>query len=111
VTANSNRASGRATRASHQARSGLGHAAGIPDATLITADASKVTPLEFMDAIGMSSPEKRAKRQAELRAQCIRAIEGGHLYGWPGLLVAECRAIIAERDKPELKRTGTGDWW
>jgi hypothetical protein len=66
---------------------------------LITARADQMTPLEFMDTIGMSSPEKRAKRQAELRAQCIRAIEGGDLYGWPPLLVEECRQIMAvERD-------------
>jgi hypothetical protein len=58
-----------------------------------------MTPLEFMDAIGMSSPEKRAARQAENREQCIRAIEAGDTYGWPPLLVEECRAIMAvERD-------------
>lgn len=64
---------------------------------LIIADASRVTPLAFMDAIGMSSPEQRAESKREMEEQCIRAIERGDTYGWPPSMVAECRKIIAAR--------------
>lgn len=63
---------------------------------LIVADASKVTPLQFLDALGLSSPEQRAANLASLREQCINAIERGDTYGWPPLMVADCRKIMAE---------------
>lgn len=65
----------------------------------VTADARNVTPLQFMDAMGMSSPEKRAARLIENQERCIRAIVRGDTYGIPPLLVEECRAIMAERER------------
>lgn len=68
---------------------------------LVTADARKTSGLDFMDAIGFSSPEERAARRALMQEQCIRAIQAGDTYGWPPLMVAECRTIIAERQALE----------
>lgn len=64
---------------------------------LIAANARAVSPRQFLDALGMDSPEKRTARQALLREQCIRAIEAGDTFGWPPLLVEECREIMAQR--------------
>jgi hypothetical protein len=66
------------------------------------ADASKVTPRQFIDALGLSSPEEREARRAADREGCMRAIRRGDTFGWPGVLVDQCRAIIAERDGAEL---------
>jgi hypothetical protein len=53
----------------------------IPAWEIVTADARKVSPREFMDALGLSSPELRAKRDeqgrkfaAELEAKQRREI-------------------------------------
>jgi hypothetical protein len=75
------------------------------------ADASKVTPRQFIDALGLSSPEEREARRAADREGCMRAIRRGDTFGWPGVLVDQCRAIIAERDAVELApvvRTASG---
>ena len=64
----------------------------------IIADARKVSPRAFLDALGLSSPELRAERQRNLEEQCIRAIERGDTYGWPPMMVADCRRIMAERE-------------
>lgn len=64
----------------------------------VTADARKVSPLGFLDALALSSPEKReAQRQRDIES-CIRAIHRGDTYGYPPVLVAECKRIIAERE-------------
>ena len=60
----------------------------------ITADASKVTAREFLDAVGLSSPEIRAERQARLERECIDAIKSGDTYGWPPVLVEHCRKLM-----------------
>lgn len=61
---------------------------------LITANASKVSGAQFLDAfLGPYEP----KRQ-ETFEQCIRLIEvGADLYGYPPALIEHCKAIIAER--------------
>jgi hypothetical protein len=64
---------------------------------LITADASKMSGLAFMDATGVSSPEKRAADRLQMQQQCIRAIERGDTYGWPPMMVAECRKLMEAR--------------
>lgn len=64
----------------------------------IVADARAVTPRQFLDSLGLSSPEVRAKRDRELREQCIRAISRGDTYGWPPALLAECRKLIEEQE-------------
>jgi hypothetical protein len=64
---------------------------------LITADASKMSGLAFMDATGMSSPEKRAERIHRDRQACIRAIRNGDTRGFPPMFVADCRRIMAEQ--------------
>jgi hypothetical protein len=61
------------------------------------ADASKMSGLAFMDATGMSSPEKRATDRLQMQQQCIRAIERGDTYGWPPMMVAECRKLMEAR--------------
>lgn len=66
--------------------------------TLVTMDARKVSGREFIDALGLSTPEQREARRQQSREQCIRAIESGNTYGFPPMLVAECREIIAERE-------------
>lgn len=68
---------------------------------LITADASKVSGRDFLDAITGNSPEKReAHRQAEI-AKCIRAIERGDTYGFPPVMVDECRKLMGDEPEPE----------
>lgn len=62
----------------------------------ITADASKVTAREFLDAVGLSSPEERAERRRRLVSQCMAAIESGDTYGWPPVLVQQCREQMIE---------------
>jgi hypothetical protein len=64
---------------------------------LITADASKMSGLAFMDATGMSSPEKRAERIHRDRQACIRAIRNGNTRGFPPMFVTDCRRIMAEQ--------------
>jgi hypothetical protein len=64
---------------------------------LITYRADRMSGIEFLDAIGLSSPEKRSAAAALMQEQCIRAIESGNTYGWPPLMVAECQKIIEER--------------
>ena len=64
---------------------------------LVTADASKVSGTQFLDAIGFDSPERRSARQAQMQEQCIQAIERGDTYGWPPLMVEDCRKVMAER--------------
>lgn len=66
-------------------------------APVITADASKMSGLDFMDATGMSSPEKRAERIHRDRQACIRAIRNGDASGFPPMFVADCRRIMAEQ--------------
>ncbi len=61
---------------------------------IVTADASRVSPQQFLDSIGLDSPARRAARRAEMQGQCIRAIERGDTYGWPALMVAGCREIM-----------------
>jgi hypothetical protein len=85
------------------ARAGCGRPTGETGApnlsTLITADASQMSGRDFLDALGLSSPEHREARRQQDREQCIRLIEvGGSLRGFPPVLVAECRQIIAERE-------------
>jgi hypothetical protein len=70
--------------------------ASIPNA-LVTADASEMSGLAFMDATGMSSPEKRAERIHRDRQACIRAIRAGDTRGFPPMFVADCRRIMAEQ--------------
>jgi len=66
---------------------------------LITADASKVTPRQFLDAIFGDTDETRAARQAEQQRLLIDIIRnGGSLYGWPPMQVAAARRVIAAQD-------------
>lgn len=75
--------------------------AGAPSSpNLIIADARKVSGRDFLDALGLSSPEKREARRQQDRERCIRAIERGNTYGFPPSLVAECRTIMELR-QPE----------
>lgn len=63
--------------------------------SLITADASKVSGAEFFDAVFGVTPEMREEKARLMREQCIAATERGDTYGWPPLMVAECREIMA----------------
>jgi hypothetical protein len=65
---------------------------------LTTANARKVSGLQFLDAIGLDSPERREMRAREMREQCIRAIEAGDTYGWPPSMVADCRKGMERAD-------------
>jgi hypothetical protein len=78
--------------------------AGVPIASpvvgapvTLTADASKMSGLAFMDATGLSSPEKRAERIHRDRQACIRAIRNGDTRGFPPMFVDDCRRIMAEQ--------------
>jgi hypothetical protein len=64
----------------------------------ITADAATVTPRQFIDALCLSSPEKRAADRAAMLESCIRAVRRNETYGWPPMMQDEARRIIAERD-------------
>jgi hypothetical protein len=65
----------------------------------VVVDASKVSPREFLDGLGLSSPEKRAADRAIMLADCTRAIERGDTHGWPPAMVEECLlAMRAEED-------------
>lgn len=76
---------------------------------VVTADAGKVSGRQFLDALGLSSPEQRAERQREMIAQCIAAIERGDTYGWPPLLVAQCREQMDGKPLSELTNE-KGEW-
>lgn len=60
-----------------------------------TENAAKPAPVmkALLSALA-GDPEENLRRMHE---QCIRAIERGDTYGWPPLMVADCRKIIAER--------------
>jgi hypothetical protein len=60
----------------------------------ISADASKVSPTEFIDRVFGTTPESRAADRQRDIARCIRAIERGDVYGFPPVLVAECRKLM-----------------
>lgn len=60
---------------------------------LFTTDARTKTPTQFLDALGIPKTDLGAMQE-----QCIRAIESGELYGWPGLIVDQCRQIMASKD-------------
>ena len=74
------------------APSPLNHSAG-----LITGPADKVSSRGFLEALGLTSADKRVADLALMHQQCIRAIERGDLYGWPPMMVAHCRKVMAER--------------
>lgn len=61
----------------------------------VVAKASKVSGLEFCDVITGRSPEIRAAEREQTIQRCIRAIERGDVYGFPPMLVDECREIMA----------------
>lgn len=63
---------------------------------IITADASKVTPSEFLSGfLGLPSREERYAADLE---RVIRKIEvGASLYGIPPVTVADASKLIAER--------------
>lgn len=82
---------------SHKAPAPADPANGV-GATLVTMDARKVSPREFIEALGLSSPEQREARRQRDRELCIAAIKAGNTYGFPPVMVAECREIIAERE-------------
>lgn len=82
----------------------LGDTAGVVSspaatpATCLTADASKVSGRDFLDLVTGNSPEKRALRREQEIAKCIAAIKRGDTYGFPPVMVAECKQIMAEED-------------
>ncbi len=63
--------------------------------TTITADADKVSPRQFLDGLGLSSPEIRAARREHDKQSCKRAILRGDTYGYPPMLVDQVRAEMA----------------
>lgn len=69
-----------------------------PPTHLVTCDASRVTPRGFLDFVTGDTPAKREQRLHEDRQRCIRAIEKGDTYGFPPVMVEECRKIMAESD-------------
>lgn len=73
-------------------------------ARLIVADASKVSATAFLDAVLGITPEQIEERRRLSREQCIRAIEAGDTYGFPPVLVDECRQIMTERAAAEKVR-------
>lgn len=75
---------------------------GAAPANLVTVDASKVSGRDFLDAITGNSPEKRAEHRQREIERCIRAIQRGDTYGWPPVMVAECRHIMAMRAEVRL---------
>lgn len=80
--------------------------------TVITADARTVSPAEFMETVLPGFHERRANERMMIREQCIRAIRAGSTYGFPPMLVAECREMIAERDElVDASVTSLGDDW
>jgi hypothetical protein len=67
-----------------------------PGDFLVTADAGKVTPAEFFNAL-FPGPS-REERYAEHLESIIRLIEvGGSLYGKPPAMVEDARKLMAER--------------
>lgn len=68
--------------------------------TVIIADAKKVTPAQFMDAV--FGPSNIEEMRAKDRERCIRAIERGDVYGIPPVLVRECLHIMAMRAAVKL---------
>lgn len=65
---------------------------GADSASLITADASTMSPRQFLDALGMGSDREAYRRRD--RESCIRAIRRNDTYGYPRALVDECKALI-----------------
>ena len=64
----------------------------------IIADASKMSPRGFLEALGLASHEMREARRMADRERCIAAIKRGSTYGFPPSLVAECREIIDDQE-------------
>ncbi len=64
---------------------------------IITADASKVSPAQFFDALFPGLPS-REQLYAEMIEVIIGRIErGDSLYGYPPLAVADARKLMDER--------------
>lgn len=71
---------------------------------VIIADASRVSPLAFFDAVTGGSADLRAAARRKQDELCIRLIElGSDMYGWPPATVERCKAIIAERQRKEAE--------
>lgn len=75
-----------------------------------TAPADQVSMLDFMDAFGLSSPEQREASRELLISQCCAAIRSGDTYGWPPMLVAQCKAQFPDILGLEAKPIGDGRW-
>jgi hypothetical protein len=77
------------------------------------ADASRVSGADFFAQVFGITPEQRqAERQREVE-RCIAAINRGDTYGWPPVMVAACRQIMAEREgilQLEARQLPDGSW-